>query len=308
MTKEPEWKQFEQAVVKFLQTLDKNAKITHDARIPDKQTGGLRQRDIWIEAKICELFPIKIYVSCKFTGKNINGQDMDAVIGELQSSGANKGVIYSKTGFTPNAIKKAKFVDICCCKLYDNQPPDLPEVLLVKKSYCIRSVIHFNVDKIETTNRFKNYNQIFNLRVKDANGKDNTLLDEVCAHYGSLEKYALKKENLIDMLPQNLEISLELKTADKEERITVKIAIGWKIYEAKLEAFLTNGSYSFTDKKFIGNQISPSIDLQNSHPGDGWNLLLERPKISGNTAVLTQLGDDYKKALVKHFGLKEIKK
>ena len=134
----PEWKQFEIAVANFLRAVDPSAKITHDAKIADVHTGEPRQRDVWIEGNLCQLFPIKVLVSCKFTKDRLNEQDIDAFNGEFISSGAHKGVIYAKTGFADPAIQKAKKLDFSCCRLYLNQPPDLPEVLFFT-AYCSRN-------------------------------------------------------------------------------------------------------------------------------------------------------------------------
>ena len=71
-TEVPEWKQFEVAVANFLTALDPNARVTHDAKIDDAHTGKPRQRDVWIEAKVCQLFNLKILVSCKFWNTRIN--------------------------------------------------------------------------------------------------------------------------------------------------------------------------------------------------------------------------------------------
>lgn len=303
----PAWKQFEIAIANFLKALDKNAKITHDAKIPDRDTGQLRQRDVWVEAMICQMFPIKIYVSCKFTNTKINEQDMDAVIGELRSSGANKGVIYSKIGFTDEAIIKAAKVDISCCKLYDNQPPDLPEFLLLKQ-YLVRSAICFKIVKMDTENPPKTYDDLFKVEIKNINGDKNKILflDRVVILLQKLEKHAMKEENKECLLPKDWVITSELETHNNKGKIKIKLGIHWKIFEAKLRAWLTNGSYSFTEKIFIGEQTSPVIDIQSAYPGNGWQLLEKRPEISGSFMVIFFNNGDYKNALLENFKLKTI--
>ena len=86
---------------------------------PDKHTGKPRQRDVFIQTKICGIIPVKILISCKKYKRNLNQKDIDHFNGELISSGANKGVIYSYSGFNKNAIEKSKVLDICCCRLYN---------------------------------------------------------------------------------------------------------------------------------------------------------------------------------------------
>ena len=53
-----------------------------------------------MEAKFGQHFPIKILLSCKYWEEKLKLQDVDAFLGELRSSGAHKGVIYTRTGFT----------------------------------------------------------------------------------------------------------------------------------------------------------------------------------------------------------------
>lgn len=303
MTKESEL--FEIAVANFLQALDKNAKVTQDVDIPDKDTGSPRQRDVWIEAKICQLFPVKIYVSCKYKNRKLNQQDMDAVIGELLSSNANKGVIFSKAGFTKPAIEKAEANNICCCKLYENQKPDLPEVLAIKQ-YCVKSRVLFEIKDIASKVPLSTYDELFNTQIQSISGKKIKLIDEIQNEFSNLEKHATKKENLENMFPKNWERNMRLLIDDKNGHIDIKLGIGWNIFEAKLEAFLTNGTYSFTDKAFVGSQTGPIMDVKSAHPGDSWTLLEKRPEIKGNTLVATFCGGDCKAALTNSYKGKEL--
>jgi len=56
---EKDWQQYEMAVAQFLAAAGPTAKVIHDQRQPDPDTGSSRQRDIWIESVLCGLFPIK---------------------------------------------------------------------------------------------------------------------------------------------------------------------------------------------------------------------------------------------------------
>ena len=109
MKKIPKWKEYEIAVKTFLSALgDKNCKIVHNVICTDKHTNTSRQRDVLIETLVCNLFPIKILVSCKRYKKPLNISDIDHFNGEFISSAAQKGVIYSYSGFNDNALEKAK--------------------------------------------------------------------------------------------------------------------------------------------------------------------------------------------------------
>jgi len=131
------WKEFEVAVADFLKAADPNNNVNHNVYLPDKHTKKRRQRDVFLETNLCGFLPIKVLISCKKYKRKLNQQDIDAFYGELISSGAHKGVIYSYSGFNKNAVEKCKVLEISCCKLYHYQPADLPEVLLFDYYCCV---------------------------------------------------------------------------------------------------------------------------------------------------------------------------
>ena len=100
------WREFEIAVAQFLQTLDPASRVIHDLKQPDGDTGHSRQRDVWIETRFGGHIPIKILVSCKRKKAKLSQQDIDAFRGELLSSNAGMGILYSFSGFTKPALEK----------------------------------------------------------------------------------------------------------------------------------------------------------------------------------------------------------
>lgn len=298
--KTPEWKQFEIAITSFLKSLGGNAKITHDKSIPDKDTNTPRQRDIWIESNILGHFPIKVYVSCKFTGKKIDQQKMDAVIGELLSSGAGQGVIYSKTGFTPDAIKKGKKYNIFCCKLYQNKSPELPEILLIKQYHCSTGV---GINCLKVPKKINNWDDLLGIK---CNSDTITILDDITKCFEYLEKKSLEDNKLNRGLPKNLSLKYSPNNT-YHDKIQLQLTILWRIYEADFSGFLINGSYNFTEKKFIGEQKGPIIKIKAGHPGENWKLLKERPQITNNYIITISSNPDFKKNLIKNLSAQLIK-
>src|SRR5262245_60861561 len=104
MARDREWRQFEKAVARFVAALDPKARVRHDVRPLDKHTRKPRQRDIWVDTSIGGVIPLSILISCKRYKRRLDQQHVDAFHGELLSSGANKGVLYSYSGFTSDAI------------------------------------------------------------------------------------------------------------------------------------------------------------------------------------------------------------
>lgn len=170
-----EWERFETTVAEFIAALDPTAVVKYNIRLPDKHTGHPRQRDVWVEAKVCQIFPVKILISCKRWAKKLNEQDIDAFLGELHSSGEHKGVLYSFSGFTEPALEKALALGICCCKLYKHQPPDLPESLLFRM-YCCTQQFRLALSEVPSAGwGFKTFGDLLLFRPSHENNK--TVLD-----------------------------------------------------------------------------------------------------------------------------------
>lgn len=100
------WKEFEKAVSDFLGALKGNNDIEIEPNVykPDCDTGTKRQCDIWVSAKICKFIKISILISCKRQKRKLNINDVDTFVGEMRASGANKGVIFSYSGFSQPAV------------------------------------------------------------------------------------------------------------------------------------------------------------------------------------------------------------
>jgi len=303
---DPKWRSFEKAVAEFVQALDSEAEVKHDIRLPDRHSKRPRQRDVWIEAKLFKHFPVSILVSCKLLKRKIHQQDMDAFNGELISSGAHKGVIYSLAGYTKPALEKAKDLGICCCKLYKNDKPDLPENLILY-TYCCTP--KFSVKFLEPPDsgwNISNYGDLFSLEV-DIASKKISMLDAIDLKYIESEKTSTehgKKRKF----PCDWKNEITLSDTESDIRpLRIQLAGAWNIYRAKLEAHLLNGSYSYTTGQFIGNQSTPWIDTQGSHPGPGWELLDQRPTETNPTCVVSFLSGSIKEILKKNMGKVSLK-
>lgn len=307
----PKWKEFEIAVANFVKALDPNAEVKHDVNLADVHTEKPRQRDVWVEAKVLQHFPVKVYISCKREKRKLDQQDIDAFHGELLSSGAHLGVIYSYSGFGPAAIEKSKKIGrIYCCRLYQNEPPDIPESFIFSNSYCCTPRISLSVlAPIDTKWKITYWRDLFQLTFEDKL-RQQSALDAIVEVYLKGEKESTKIVTPKDLFPPNWVRSLELKEEHPPKRsITIIIHGQWNIYQGKIEAHLINGSYCFTTGEFIGSQSTPFVDLNSTNPGLGWSLLDERPSelcpgfING---VFILSGGNVREALINELGPKLI--
>lgn len=301
-SKNPKWEQFEKAIGSFIQALDSNAHVRQNVMLPDVHTNHPRQRDIWIETKILQHYPVKIYVSCKRLQRKINEQDLDAFNGELISSGAHVGVLYSFSGFTKPALEKANKLGISCCKLYVNDKPDLPESLIFYSYCCTPKVLIKVIESPEPEWNIATYNDLFNLEL-EMDAKKMLFLDYIDSKFRENEKNSansIEKERL----PSDWSYELKISTTESFRR-PIRILIGgsWNIYKGKIEANLLNGSYSFSTGQFIGSQSTPWIDTRGPHPGPGWELLERRPNYIESSLVTAILyGGSIKELLTKNLG------
>jgi len=306
----PDWKDFEIAIAAFAKALDTNAAVTHDVRLPDIHTNTPRQRDVWIEAKVCQHFPIKALVSCKRTSRKLDQQDIDAFNGERISSGAHLGVIYSYSGFTDNAIAKAKILSISCCRLYINEPSNIPNSIIILGSFCCTPRLSLSViSPLDPTWQLQRWSDLFALEFQDSGGNSIAAIDAIVQSYFKGENDAKKNIMANTLFPTAWIKQLELLEETKDRR-TLKVLIRglWNIYEGQLEAHLLNGSYNFTSEEFIGSVKGPVIDLHSMHPGPAWKLLDHTPKLqpAAINSVCILSGGNAKEALIKDLGPKQI--
>lgn len=301
----PEWQQFETAVARFAQAIAPDAKVLHNVKLPDKHTKRPRQRDVWIEAQIGNHYPIRILVSCKKYRRKVNQQHVDAFIGEVISAGAHKGVLYSASGFTTGAIEKANAEGICCCRLYQNQPADLPPTLTLYRYYCLRSTCRLNVANFAEWH-VTTWGDVFQLTDQSPDNK--TLLDVLVEEnaIGEAAEVARFKGPPASP-PQDWTRQFQLQNSDEGRRPLIITILGtWFIYRGKMEAVLLNGSYSFTSNQFVGSHMSPAIDMQGATPGPDWEKVDGRPADLEQSMIFTFFQGNVRQALLDHLADKPI--
>lgn len=291
-TKKPDWKNFELAVSKLLSALAPDASITHDATLPDADTGEPRQRDIWITTTVLNHFQIKILVSCKRYKRKLDQQHIDAFIGEMLSSGAHKGVIYSYSGFSENAIKKATVKGISCCKLFQNEKPDIPDQLIFD-AYLRTPVVIFAAYRLNTIKSLpETYGQLFDMIMPEhpipISANSIRVIDLIEQTYFKKRSEIRNKSRDSGDVPSEWEESIVIKYQGLDS-IYIKIGGSWNIYKGEIDGFLIDGSYSFTEKNFVGEQSYPGISKYGPDPGSHWKEIKGIPSKITKTAVIGTL-------------------
>ena len=307
----PNWQAFEIAVAKFAAAMDPSAVVCHNVLLPDADTGHPRQRDVIIEARICKIFPVTVLVSCKNWQSKLDEGHIDTFVGELLSSRAHKGVIYSYSGFTKPALEKAAAKGICCCRLFRNEPPEMPQSIPFRAYACTPSLTVTLLSPPSSNVRPSKWEEVLTLD-DHRNGERISVLDSILATYKSLEDHSMRE---LKTNPSSLPIGF---TSDLEfdpalpvlGGLKIQVGCVWKTFRADINACLVNGTYSLTQNEFVGDFSFPTIDRLNTQVGPGW-IRLENPPTSlepGAILIVLSEGTNLKIDLCDKLGPQEINK
>lgn len=202
--------------------------------------------------------------------------DVDAFYGELLSSRAQLGVLYSYSGYTAQAIEKGRALGISCCRLYQGSGPELPQILSVS-AYCCRPRFTIALDsKYPMEMSTTTWRDIFSMPVLGRTGPMQTL-DELADIYHRAEKESVAEIRAGSEFPKPFARAVTIARTGAAENVQVHINGQWTFYQAKVEAFWFNGSYEFTSGGFMGELATPPIDRMSTEPGPGWEALDREP-------------------------------
>lgn len=270
--KTPEWREFEKAVAEFHRSLDPNARVEHDVRLPDKQTGSPRQRDVWIEGKVSGI-QVKALVSCKRYQRVVDSGDIDRFYGEFLNSGAHIGLLYSYSGFSRPALEKAKKLDIPTYTLFSGEPNRIPQRI---EFYWLLTLPEYTIDAGGDFKKLgvDSWDALLDLSPP---GEAESVV-ESCAN--ELVARARAERTPAGLtIPVNIRTHRMLKPSESEEPCaSFGVRCRWKAYISKQEAIRLSGRYSFGEQTFEGTQTSPPIDTLHP-PGEGWELVESGQKI-----------------------------
>jgi len=296
-----EWLEFEKAVAAFIKALDPKANVQHDIKTPDKDTNAPRQRDVWIEGFIAKFIPIKVLISCKRYKRKLNEQDIDHFKGEFESSNANKGVIYSYSGFNKLALEKAMKNGFSCMKLFTNEPPEIPEMLVFNQFFCCKPHIYIElISKNDPENCLIKWNDILQMTIT-LNNESLQLIDHISQIVNENENQVFKNLRQT-LLPKSWSKQLTISEPEIGLKVVLNISELWENYVAKIDAYLINGTYAFENDKFIGSVITPIINLKSSEPGPGWEKIDDKPNSVKNSISIIQRSADIKETILNTFG------
>ncbi|MEU9912994.1 restriction endonuclease [Streptomyces sp. NPDC051001] len=105
-TSNPLWRRYELSVREMLKALDPVARVLHDEHVAGRLSGAQRQIDVLATGKVVGL-EITVAVECKRHRRPSSIEVVDQFIGKVLDIGADRGILYSYSGFSNNAVSRA---------------------------------------------------------------------------------------------------------------------------------------------------------------------------------------------------------
>jgi Restriction endonuclease len=105
-TSNPLWQRYELSVREMLKALDPGATVIHNEHITGRLSKARRQIDVLATGKVVGL-EIIVAVECKRHQRPANIEVVDQFIGKIIDIGADRGILYSYSGFSNNAVARA---------------------------------------------------------------------------------------------------------------------------------------------------------------------------------------------------------
>lgn len=298
--------QFEKDVYAFVKALDPKAGVFFNHKVPDKDTGSQRQVDVWVNAKLGGHIPISILVSCKDHKRKLNINHIESFAQEVQSTRASTGIIYSSSGFTGPALEKARAKGLNCCRLFRNEPADIPDRLIFWSYCCTPRMGLFLIEPDAKVLKQRNvvyWDDLLDIKVTP----DTTLLDYIATQYLKYEELAAKPQKAANPFPQSWQLEFSFSPESKPSWLfKMKVCGLWRIYRGKREAHLLKGSYCFSNNSFSGNMFSPAVDTKEP-PGAAWEPIDgELKDLPDLRTVFIFCRPDAKASIRTHFAGKRI--
>ena len=261
---------FERSVFEYCKSLDPAAQVIFDHKVPDRDTGALRQADVWINCKLLGQHPVSVLVSCKDHARPLDVSEIETFLAEIRSTGAGFGILYARAGFTQNALRKARAHGIACCRLFDNAPPERPSELLMRAFLA---------------------HPLYVLLVHTAHSRDLPRVRwcelpgvHVAGRtFAFSEVIALRCRDMLTASSEarntDLQSGIDWPASDVSPPFRLEFAMFWQWYQGQLNAFSLAGSFDAVQQLFRGStQVGP-MPLSHVPSSEAWQLC-ERPNDS----------------------------
>lgn len=261
-------KDFEKAVEAFCRHLDPKADCQFDIRVPDRDTKTLRQVDGWITLRVMGgHIPISMLVSCKDHARPIDIEGVEKCSAEMRSTGASHAILYSSSGFTAPAIEKGRALNIACCKLLIDQPPETPSELLLQvvAAYPTYSLI---AQPVGPCDRRVGWHKVLQFQLHQS--VTGPLSVAGFLTYIMAQMYGRATALQSGHPSHGAEIEVLHMRYEGLPECDVHMVLDWDWYKCRLNAYRVSGSINETDGSFVGSTTFPLVPLDSAPPSTTW--------------------------------------
>jgi hypothetical protein len=138
------------------------------------------------------------------------------------------------------------------------------------------------------------------LLLSDADGREANLLDLLIQRYREEEEKVAKGYIFLNQPPGPIQAYIEAKGYSSLNGLKVFLQGDWLVYRAQIKAVLLNGSYNASEQLYNGSYSSPWINLQESEPGEAWELIDKHSQwpTEGVSAVLLIYNGNLKESIL----------
>ncbi|MDW5322877.1 restriction endonuclease [Plantactinospora sp. KLBMP9567] len=103
---DPLWQRYEISVQELLAAMDPSAQVVHNQKVRGRLSMADRQVDVLARGTVVGI-EVTVAVECKRHRRILDIGAVDQFIGKVLDLSADKGILYSYSGFTDNAVTRA---------------------------------------------------------------------------------------------------------------------------------------------------------------------------------------------------------
>ncbi len=115
------WRELELLVTEIQRQLAPDAEVSHDVKLPGRDSERMRQIDVLVRKKIGQ-YEMLIIIDCKDLKNPVDVKGVEEFHGLMTDVGAHRGVIVSPRGFSQSAKKRARRYGVDLYSPVDTNP------------------------------------------------------------------------------------------------------------------------------------------------------------------------------------------
>lgn len=250
---------FEEAVSSFYRELDPNAQVLFDHRVPDRDTGKMRQVDVWVVCQALGNITLRVLISCKDHDRALDIGEVEQFASEIQSTGATNGVLYGRSGFTKGALEKARKRNISCCRLFDNQPPELPSEQLID-TYVAVPVHRVLAEVPDERPEGLRWSEVLR-EPQDVTGNRRCSTSQCVSFLCFLMVQPSETETPAAPGPQDRIETCDIAGTELHPPFQLHFALTWRWFRAGMDVLRLTGSFNSTEGSFVGKATVGPVPL-----------------------------------------------